>query len=143
MTETAYIVETPDLDSQLRALKTGDTLTLPAGRVVRVRATEFVLHAANNHERARWGTREEIAGDVRHFLTTGVLPSRQHNDGCATIIASVGKYDEARANARLIAAAPELLAACKSIAAMAVSWQPLSNGDISDVLKAIAKAEGR
>ena len=70
-------------------------------------------------------------------------PSRQHNDGCATIIASVGKYDEARANARLIAAAPELLAACKSIAAMAVSWQPLSNGDISDVLKAIAKAEGR
>ena len=47
------------------------------------------------------------------------------------------------ANARLIAAAPDLLEACKMVASFAVSWQPLSVGDIQEVIKAIAKAEGR
>lgn len=45
------------------------------------------------------------------------------------------------ANARLIAAAPDLLAACKMIASFAVSWQPLTPGDIRIVTEAIAKAE--
>ncbi len=48
-----------------------------------------------------------------------------------------------KANDLLIAAAPDLLAACKYIADIAVSWQPLTPGDISDVHRAIAKAEGR
>lgn len=47
------------------------------------------------------------------------------------------------ANARLIAAAPDLLRACKMVADMAVSWQPLTPGDIAEVKAAIAKAEGR
>jgi hypothetical protein len=47
------------------------------------------------------------------------------------------------ANARLIAAAPELLRACKLVAAMAVAWAPLTPGDIAEVNAAIAKAEAR
>lgn len=50
---------------------------------------------------------------------------------------------EAEANARLIAAAPDLLAACKEIASFAQSWQPLSTGDIASVRAAIAKAEAK
>jgi hypothetical protein len=51
--------------------------------------------------------------------------------------------EECLANARLIAAAPDLLAACKMIASFAVSWEPLTPGDIRVVTDAIAKAEGR
>ena len=47
------------------------------------------------------------------------------------------------ADARLIAAAPELLKACQMVADMAVSWQPLTPGDISEVNAAISKATGR
>ncbi len=43
----------------------------------------------------------------------------------------------------LIAAAPDLLAACKLVASYAVAWQPLSAGDIRVMTDAIAKAEGR
>lgn len=50
--------------------------------------------------------------------------------------------DEMYDNARLIAAAPELLAACKMVASFAQSWQPLTPGDIRIMLDAIAKAEG-
>lgn len=50
---------------------------------------------------------------------------------------------ELLANARLIAAAPALLEACKMVVAMAVSWQPLTPGDIIEVKAAIDKAEGR
>ena len=47
------------------------------------------------------------------------------------------------ADALLIAAAPDLLAACKMVAAMAVGWEPLTPGDIAEVTTAIAKAEGK
>lgn len=47
------------------------------------------------------------------------------------------------ADARLIAAAPDLLKACKAVASFAVSWEPLTPGDIAEVTAAIAKAEGR
>ena len=46
------------------------------------------------------------------------------------------------ANARLIAAAPDLLRACKAVAEMAVHWEPLTPGDIREVHAAIAKATG-
>lgn len=46
-------------------------------------------------------------------------------------------------DARLIAAAPELLRACKMVAEMAVHWEPLTPGDIAEVKAAIAKAEGK
>jgi hypothetical protein len=49
---------------------------------------------------------------------------------------------EAQANARLIAAAPEMLAACRMVLEMAVAWQPLTPGDIAEVKAAVAKAEG-
>ncbi len=49
---------------------------------------------------------------------------------------------ERAANARLIAAAPDLLAACKMVADIAVSWSPITPGDIAQVRAAIAKAEG-
>jgi hypothetical protein len=58
-------------------------------------------------------------------------------------IASLIRYPEMEANARLIAAAPELLAACKMVASFAQSWQPLTPGDIRVMLDAIAKAEGK
>ena len=54
-----------------------------------------------------------------------------------------GTDPEALANARLIAAAPDLLKACKMVAEMAVSWEALTPGDIAEVKAAIAKAEGR
>jgi len=47
---------------------------------------------------------------------------------------------ECEANARLIAAAPELLRACQMVAEIAVAWQPLTPGDITEVKAAIAKA---
>lgn len=47
---------------------------------------------------------------------------------------------ELLATARLIAAAPDLLRACKMIADMAVSWEPLTPGDIAEVRDAITKA---
>jgi hypothetical protein len=47
------------------------------------------------------------------------------------------------ADARLIVAAPELLAAAKKIASFAVSWQPLTPGDIKELTDAIVKAEGK
>lgn len=50
---------------------------------------------------------------------------------------------EQRANAHLISAAPDLLAACTMVASFAVAGEPLSVGDIQEVLNAIAKAEGR
>ena len=50
---------------------------------------------------------------------------------------------EQDANARLIAAAPELLEACQMVADMAVSWQPLTPGDIAEVRAAISKATGK
>lgn len=52
-------------------------------------------------------------------------------------------FPPAEANARLIAAAPDLLAAAKLIASFAVSWEPLTPGDIRMLTDAIAKAEGR
>jgi hypothetical protein len=56
-----------------------------------------------------------------------------------------GRFDkvEDAANMRLIAAAPDLLGACKMVAEMAVGWQPLTPGDIAEVRAAIAKAEGK
>ncbi len=42
-------------------------------------------------------------------------PARGDNHGCATILSAVGHYEEADANARLIAAAPELFAALKAL----------------------------
>jgi hypothetical protein len=45
------------------------------------------------------------------------------------------------ANARLIAAAPDLLAACKLIVSFAKSWEPLTPGDIRVITDAIALAE--
>lgn len=43
----------------------------------------------------------------------------------------------------LIAAAPDLLQACRMVLEMAVAWQPLTPGDIAEVKAAIAKAEGK
>ena len=59
-------------------------------------------------------------------------------DGNRTSIADVS----GEANARLIAAAPDLLRACKYVAEIAVAWDPLTPGDIAEVLAAVAKAEG-
>lgn len=59
-------------------------------------------------------------------------------------VATVYHYSpEIVPNARLIAAAPDLLAACKMVADMAVGWGALTPGDIAEVKAAIAKAEGR
>lgn len=73
--------------------------------------------------------------------------ARLRNDGCATIIASDGKYDEARANAYLIAAAPELLDALKSFCG---DMESLGGSPAlglrtayDHALTVIAKAEGR
>ncbi len=74
MANTTYVPETLSLDAQIAALAVADTLAFPAGRIVRVKPREYVLHADNNRERARWGTVEEITEDARHFLTTGALP---------------------------------------------------------------------
>ena len=65
------------------------------------------------------------------------------SDGRKFIVGDAVYHPENEANARLIAAAPDLLRACKMVADMAVSWQPLTPGDIAEVKAAIAKAEGR
>ncbi len=55
-----------------------------------------------------------------------------------------GATETRKANARLIAAAPELLAACKSIVALCSGYKELSKElDLPLVEAAIAKAEGR
>lgn len=50
------------------------------------------------------------------------------------------KYDEA--NARLIAAAPELLAALKALVALDEYQEPFNGLDFTDARLAISKAEG-
>jgi len=55
----------------------GERIDLPGGHVVRVKRYEYVLHADNNRERARWGTLAEIQDDVKHFVIHGVLPKAQ------------------------------------------------------------------
>ena len=62
------------LSARIADLAVSATLALPAGRIVRVERSGYVLHADNNSERARWGTCQEITQDTAHFLTTGVLP---------------------------------------------------------------------
>lgn len=74
MSTHTYIPENPTLAEQISTLQIGDTLSFATGRLVRVKRSEFVLHADNNRERARWGTADEITEDARFFLTTGVLP---------------------------------------------------------------------
>ena len=51
------------------------------------------------------------------------------------------RCEKHEANARLIAAAPELLEAAKVVASFAQGWEPLTPGDIKDLRDAIAKAE--
>ncbi len=68
-TETAAI-----MIGRIASLSVGETLELTGGRVVRVKRSEYCLHADNNKERARWGTQSEIEGDVATFLATGFLP---------------------------------------------------------------------
>jgi hypothetical protein len=82
-----------------------------------------------------------IEGDVAALpddIGVGIV-NRKH-DGDDWDVAMV---HSSAANARLIAAAPDLLAACKLIASYAISWQPLTPGDIREMTAAIAKAEGR
>lgn len=50
---------------------------------------------------------------------------------------------EWEADAYLIAGAPALLRAAKLISGFAVSWEPLTPGDIAELNAAIAKAEGK
>ncbi len=79
-------------------------------------------------------------------------------DGCAIIVANVGKYDIADANAKLVAAAPDLLAALKHVqfgfnhrrCMACAGWNMSPNGETDNVhtadcpvFLAIEKAEGR
>lgn len=93
------------------------------------------------HTPGPWEWRNNKYGELRLFgpdnaTVIGV------DDQCSTTKneAHVATWNDA--DARLIAAAPDLLAACKLIAAMAVGWEPLTPGDIAEVTAAIAKAEG-
>lgn len=54
-----------------------------------------------------------------------------------------GSGEEKQANARLIAAAPELLEACKHTLTSLVDLHPKMRASISKLVAAIAKAEGR
>lgn len=65
------------LIGRIAGLSVGEALALPSGRVVRVRPREFVLHADNSKDRARWGTLDEISEDAAFFLLRGVLPKAQ------------------------------------------------------------------
>lgn len=79
--------------------------------------------------------REVWAG--RHCV---VSPSgfQRSYDGEAETVYGVRISD---ADANLIAAAPEMLAALKMVAEMAVEWKALSPGDIREVMAVIKKAE--
>jgi hypothetical protein len=76
----------------------------------------------------------------RERMALVITPSGRMAIDCTN---SGDTYKEDCANAHLISAAPDLYAAAKRIAEFAVSWTPLSNGDIADLCKAVAKAEGR
>lgn len=98
----------------------------------------------------------EVAGynghDFTHEVTTAVRPSSERE-----LIASVVAYphpprsEEAEANARLISAAPELLAVCKALlrapsacsAGQGSVTLLIQNFHLRDAAAAIAKAEGQ
>ena len=69
--------------------------------------------------------------------------SRGHLLGAKRICVVDDWIPSNEANARLIAAAPDLLAACKMISDMAVEWDALTPGDIAEVNDAIKKAEAK
>lgn len=62
---------------QLDALAIGAKVDVHAGYVVRVRPREYCLHHIQQHERARWGTAEQIAEDIAYLEQWGVLPKAQ------------------------------------------------------------------
>lgn len=87
-----------------------------------------------HHTPGPWRFHDELikaGGDGRQGKTIVEAPGQFHFD----------TDPEWLANARLIAAAPDLLRACKVVAEMAVSWEPLTPGDIAEVRAAIAKAD--
>ena len=87
-----------------------------------------ILHGPDDYDRV-------VEVDTRDYYDCIKADDYQHYGTESSV--------EAEANAHLIAAAPDLLRAAKAIASFAVSWQPLTPGDIKELTDAIAKAEGR
>lgn len=96
------------------------------------------------HTKGPWKVLEHARGNKRTCVTTA-NGAPVHAVICEIDTKSVGTNDEIRlANARLIAAAPELLAALKAISDYVAVMHGHRGGDISEyAIAAINKAEGR
>jgi len=94
-----------------------------------------------NHTRGPWEV-HQVAGDRNSVQVC--VPDSSVERGCRTVaeaeILGVPRL-EAEANARLIAAAPELLEACKRIVSEDQNGE-ITIGAIKDCMSAIKKAEG-
>jgi hypothetical protein len=105
---------------------------------------------SNKHTQGPW----TLTADPLHFhsLTTviGGKASYQKNGPPQQMIVQVGgfaEWQEAEANARLIAAAPELLAALETAYIALIGYLPAHRNDVTDAAigaarAAIAKATG-
>jgi hypothetical protein len=61
----------------LAKLQIEEAMELPGGYVKRKGRDCYVLSDDNNHYRKRWGTLEEITGDIIFFLDNGCLPKQK------------------------------------------------------------------
>ena len=98
-----------------------------------------VVPVITSHTPGPW----RIAGDGDHEEIELCCVESATHDAIAIVADAHTDHGDPMPNARLIAAAPDLLAAAKVIASFARSWEPLTPGDIRQLTDAIAKAEGR
>lgn len=96
----------------------------------------------------RWSWPTQVEGSIHQVISADSFPTAFVPAWDKPEPGEVEAGDEARANARLIAAAPELLEACKLIVSAFDALKPASAArneplQINAARAAIAKAEGR
>ena len=97
------------------------------------------------HTPGPWEVSEEWHGDL--YIDSYI--EGEGDTALAKIVNNVCKTDQAEANARLIAAAPDLLEACKEALNVLEDWDDLNQPDdgpewlfVTAMKDAIAKAQG-
>lgn len=117
--------------------------------LLRMASEQFSRHGCNDFPRPEWFPKDEwddlhkreheYNGDPEEYEPRECLDDWVLMSFMAYLLIS---EDVKPACNTLMDAAPDLLRACKMISQMAVAWQALTPGDISEVEQAISRAEG-
>jgi hypothetical protein len=90
-----------------------------------------------SHTPGPWET-----GEKRGVWAGPVIGTAGLNKGVAFVVSQTFQGEETAANARLISAAPDLLAACEELLIYLGDWDDMDNDTCAAARKAIAKAKG-